>query len=306
MPGDDSSRSFHFSKAAALNKGHDAILQTLDRAVPRDDGGQFFYAAESFDPEAWNGTPVIFADDHPKPEDYDQDAAAELKRINGRVVGKVAGAKITTDGHKRLMARLDVEDPEVEEMIAEGKISLSTGFLGHAVEDEHGVRTDGPVTPHHVLLFIEDRTSLPRDLGTGILNRKKKEVTNMAEEEKIAELEAALAGKDEQIAALTAENEALRAKLAEYEQAEADNKWNELKNKFVPPGMVAEPAAEKVLRDLLARDPVAFINKVEAGRKEGSPQSGVTNRGRAPTEADRDEKIAENLRKIGVPSLEFM
>lgn len=303
MPGEDSGdRSFFCSKAAALNKDHDAILQTLDRAVPTDDGGQFFYASESFASAGdWDGVPLIFAQDHPKPEDYDADPEAELARIKGRVVGEVSGAAIANEGHKRLMCKLMIDDAEVDDLIAEGRISLSTGFFAHKEEDEHGIRTVGPVKPHHVLLFIEDRTSLPRDLGTGVLNKKGEK--NMAEEEqgRIEELEAALAAKDEQIAALAAENEELKARLAEYEQREADNKWSALKNKFVPPGMVAKVEDEKALRDLLAKDPVAFINKVEAVRTEATKESGVTNQAKKK----EGETIANKLREIGVPSIEF-
>lgn len=319
MPGEDSGdRSFFCSKAAALNRDHDAILQTLDRAVPTDDGGQFFYASESFEKAGdWNGIPLIFAQEHPVPEAYDADPEGELARIKGRVVGTVSEARIANEGHKRLMCKLKIDDAEVDRLIAEGRISLSTGFYAHRMEDEHGIRTVGPVTPHHVLLFIEDRTSLPRDLGTGVLNKKGEK--NMAEEDqrRIEELEAQLAAmaeqlaaKDEQIAALTAENEELKAKLAEYEQAEADNKWNAVKNKVVPPGMVAKPEDESALRALMNKDPAAFLLKIEEGRAslEGKGPSGVSTRGMpmgnraAPL---NDAEVAAQLNKLRIPAITF-
>lgn len=321
-------RTLVISKAALLNRDHDAILQTLDRAVETDDGQQLYYSAESFeDAKAWVGIPVIFAKNHPKPEDYDADPEAELARIKGRVVGEVKAASIANEGHKRLMGTLGVEDGEVEQGIANGEISLSTGMYARIIKDEAGGRTEGPVEPHHVLLFYEDRANLPRDLGTGILNKRK--VEDMADDKKedtkdvsallnkISAQETELTNKGKEIethkAALTAKDAEialLNKQLADIKVAEDEAKWLGMKTTYIPPGMVAKPEDEKALRELLNKDPVSFISKVEAVKVDlaSKGEQGVTNRGKAVAnkgEELTDAELAVQMNKIGVPSIEF-
>lgn len=321
-------RTLIISKAALLNKDHDAILQTLDRAVETDDGQQLFFAADSFeDVAAWKGIPCIFAQDHPEPEAYDTDPEAELARIKGRVVGEVKDASIANEGHKRLMGTLGIEDDEVEAGIADGQISLSTGMYARIIKDQGGGRTEGPIEPHHVLLFYEDRANLPRDLGTGILNKRK--VENMGEEKKedtkdvsallnkISAQETELTNKSKEIethkAAITAKDAeivSLNKQLADIKAAEDEAKWVGMKASYIPPGMVAKPEEEKALRELLNKDPVGFITAVEAAKVDlaSKGEVGVTargkavgNKGKAPTDAE----LVESMNKIGIPSIEY-
>ena len=120
--------------------------------------------------QSWEGIPVIFARDHPDMTGFDTNPTTELARIDGRVVGSVFSPDVVQSGAPSLRANLGVTDPEVNAMIDEGKISLSTGFRATKLGDEDITN----VRPHHVLLFVENeiRGDMPRDLGTAILNKE--------------------------------------------------------------------------------------------------------------------------------------
>ena len=315
------------SKAERIvfNKAHEAILQTLERVFDKR-----LYRAEDFaNAQDWDDSPAIYAQEHPDLEGYDKDPQAELARINGRVVGSVAKAHIETPGHPRLMALLDIKDAEVEEGIAKGEISLSTGFWAVMAKDNDVAVTAGPVKPHHVLLFREDRNNLPRDLGTGILNKGPgdKDGKDMADEKKEPDMAPFLAeinkSKDE-LAAKGVELEAMRAevnkrdekitalenKLAEIAKAEKDGKWEQLKNSYIPPGLVAKESDEKALRELMDKDPVAFINKVEAVKvditNKGEVGKGVLGQKRQEKNSQKDDReIGEEMAKLGISQIDF-
>lgn len=168
-----------YSKAEhVLNGKHAMILQTLDRKV-----GETYLRAEDFKPtlDSWAGVPLIYVPKgmgHPDLDAWDKDAAEALKAVKGRVLsGSVKDPTIAVAGHPRLIATGDIKDKEVEDLIKEGKISLSTAFRAIIKENS----TAGPVEPHHILIFEEDDKNMPKDEGSGVLN---KEETNVANEGK--------------------------------------------------------------------------------------------------------------------------
>lgn len=149
------------------NMAHDAILQTLDRRI----GGTYF-TASAFEQNvhAWAGIPVVFAQEHPNLDAFASDPDAELARIKGKWVGMVENPYIAKTGHPRLMSRLNlIEDPKLNQLWADGKLSLSTAFKS-ATKDG---KLTGAVLPNHVLVFEEKDNPVdqPKDPGTFILNK---------------------------------------------------------------------------------------------------------------------------------------
>jgi hypothetical protein len=152
---------------ARLEAGsHLAILQLLDREI-----GGVEFPAEQFEPTVsdWDGIPIIFADEHPDLDAYDEDPEAELERIGGRRLGPVRDPALEIAGHPRLMGHLDFGgDAEVEHLCEDGTLSLSTAFRARV---QAGAVTSPPA-PHHVLVFEEKAgVSMPRDPGAVILNK---------------------------------------------------------------------------------------------------------------------------------------
>ncbi|MFA5313035.1 MAG: hypothetical protein WC375_06960, partial [Methanomassiliicoccales archaeon] len=123
MPFADNTAMFITDSMSLMVAEHDSILQTLDR-----ESKGVFLDKEHFAPtaKAWDTVPLILAQEHPIPAAYDKDPEAELKRIGGRVIkGNASGTHIETNGHPRLMTTFKLEDAEIEEGIAKGKISTS-------------------------------------------------------------------------------------------------------------------------------------------------------------------------------------
>ena len=147
------------------NIQHDAILQSLNRRIEG-----YCFTAEAFEKntEAWKGTPVIYANDHPDLAKYDTDQEAALMSVGGEIIGQVSNPHIDMTGHPKLMGTLDISNTNVESLIKNGKIALSTAFRGKA----DGEKNITDVNPHHVLIFKEDSQNGPRDLGVAILNKE--------------------------------------------------------------------------------------------------------------------------------------
>jgi len=288
---------------------HEAILQTLER---KSNG--LFLPLDAYDPTVndWAGIPLIYAQYHPDPEAYDKDPEAELKRINGRLVGTCLDAWIDRMGHPRLMGKLGVNDSEVEDGIGDGIISLSTGLRNLRPK---GDRLEEEVLPHHILLFREAGKDMPGDLGAFILNQKNddekellarikalfmgrqetdgqksEEVENMAD---VKELETKLATKDQELADAKLAFTQLQTKMAEMGEAvkakdaeivglktenlafiakEKDAKWGSFKSKHIPPGMVAGDK-EKEARKEFEADPLTFMEKVLEFREQHQDES---------------------------------
>lgn len=192
------------SQAIHINAKHEVVLQTLDRNI----GGVKFrvddFKATSKD---WSKVPLIFVPKgygHPNLDAWDKDYAEELKRINGRIInGKLNSPEVAIAGHPRLIAIGDIRDDDIDRMIEQGKLSLSTGFRAPVKDNE----TAGPVEPHHVLLFEETDHDQPKDAGSGFLN--KMESVDMSDD---AELKDALNGLDRLKAFLTGKGQESKEK----------------------------------------------------------------------------------------------
>jgi hypothetical protein len=155
-------------KLSFTDSDHESILQTLERA-----SNGLYLPLDAYKPTVgdWAGIPLIYVEkspaEHPNPEAYDQDPRAELERIGGRLVGQCLDAWIDMVGHPKLRGRLGVDDPEVDNGIDNGKISLSTGLRNLRPK---GDRLTEPARPHHILLFREGGRDQPGDKGAFILN----------------------------------------------------------------------------------------------------------------------------------------
>ena len=154
---------------------HDAILQTLNREI-----GGYCFPVEPFTQSvsAWEGIPVVYANDHPDMKLFVENQAKALEDIKGEIVGQVSKPYIATEGHPRLMAGITNTNTDVAQLIKDGQASLSTGFMGAADKASKILN----VTPNHVLLFKEDSENMPKDHGAFILNKENYiEFTNRGE-----------------------------------------------------------------------------------------------------------------------------
>lgn len=159
---------------------HDATIQTLDRYFTTDHLGRpLMYPSEIYEKamQYMDGADIVFAPEHPDFKLYDQDPDEAVKQAKGRFVGKLRGPYIDRTGHPKVRAKLEINnDPELEQMIREGKLSISPS-LG-VIQDENGNVKN--IRFQNLLLFPEEAGSaqIPGDLGTGILNTQKIESSN--------------------------------------------------------------------------------------------------------------------------------
>lgn len=160
---------------------HQTILQGLNRWMKYDNGEKYFLDAEAFQgtEKAWDKVPAIFAQEHP--EDFDlvdtdlETALSQLKDYKGRpgsICGSLSNSDVLIPGQPRLSSEVTFTDPEVQALYKKGKLSLSTGFTCTPGDDGH---LTGKVRPNHVLIFVVDDNSQPRDKAAMLLNLKKEE-----------------------------------------------------------------------------------------------------------------------------------
>jgi cation transport regulator len=159
-----------------INKEHDVILERLNQTLHYQDHGDIFYSPQPFQDSInnWNGIPIIFANDHPDFLAFDENPEQELKRINGAIVGKITSPQVQLAGTSRVVAKFQIENLVIENLIKSSKLAHSPAFRFKA--DAKNNLTY--VSPHHVLVFIQDALNKPRDAGAMILN--KIEATEMA------------------------------------------------------------------------------------------------------------------------------
>jgi hypothetical protein len=157
-----------YSHAEFLSKSREAILQTLDRKVKG-----IYLSQEAFKNSKWGGIPLIFAQGHPNDIMLMTDPEKALADVKGRFVGTVKSSRIEIVGHPRLMGMLDVTDDEVNTLIDEGKISLSTSMFANNTQNLT------KILPTHVLLFIENSKLKPGDEGSWILNLEQEPYGNV-------------------------------------------------------------------------------------------------------------------------------
>lgn len=270
------------SNAEKITRPHDAILQVLDRKS----NGIHFFNSDSFrrTVDQWNGVPIILANRHPDPEDYDlveSDPYAAAEKINGRVVGFVANPSINDNGSRPLLMGQMI--PTDGEDLA--GLALSTGFR---CKSDSNFKLTGDVAPNHILVFPEDEYNQPRDKGAMILNKEPLEEDTMTENKELIE-KVAIANKEvdnlndklatvnkeleektdtianmesehaEVIANKDTEIKELKDQLAVFQQKEKDTKWDVISNK-IKPGILKEKGEE--LRKEFEEDPTTFAMKL--------------------------------------------
>ena len=297
-----------------------AILQTLNRVIS---GVCFSVTPFAESVNAWEGIPVIYAQDHPDMHALMSDPLAELARIGGRKVGIVTNPRIERAGHPRLMADTQIYDPVVNDLIDKGQASLSTGFYA----TDNNYKITGNVIPNHLLVFKESLFDQPRDLGSGFLNKNSSEIyiqeinrsENMTEKPPSNDLEPPVTLTADQIAKLDKidveqflnmqkqlkdkldqsgaviqeQYQRLKdqeAKLNAFAQMEKDQKWKNLERKL-PKGLVTGPEALKT-RDWLNKDPEGLMMHV-IDILEGQMKEAVSEQGKQFLQNIRSQQTKE-------------
>jgi len=171
------------------NKAHETILQTLDRWIVTPNGEKLFIPAAEFakNVDAWAGTPLVFAQDHPDPALFAQDPQAAMKAVGGKEVGTLQQPAVAMEGNPRFTGQLDWNDAQVEDLWKRHKLSASICYYSKG-QDGQG-RMVGPVGPNHVLLFELSEKDLPRDPGVFILNKADDKITNGEQDEAVGLLD---------------------------------------------------------------------------------------------------------------------
>ncbi len=162
---------------------HETILQTLNRWMTFENGRKLFYGVENFEGTEpnWDNAPLIFAKNHPDVEQMrrieEGDIDSVLEEIGGAICGKINSSTVTRAGQPRLSSQISFYDPSMEARYNKGELSLSTGFFCSPGDDGS---LHGKVRPNHVLVFIQDERTQPRDLGAMFLNKQEENMTDAA------------------------------------------------------------------------------------------------------------------------------
>lgn len=252
---------------------HDITLQRLDTHLPYAGvpSGRLKYSVDNFagTEQAWDRTLAVFVPkgvpaQHVDHRAFANDPHREAERLGFRIVGHHSDTKVISNGpgEPRVITKAVFTDPEVDRLATEGKLSLSTGFDARVLPE--GLM-DGTVQPNHVLYFLRNEpTALgtpasPNDAGAFVNNLSEE---TMADDETkgillsirdmvtpkenplqktVDNLTADLTAKDAQIAALTAENTALKADKQALDNLRAeeatrakDAEWEQVKNLHQP------------------------------------------------------------------------
>lgn len=304
-----------FDNLAEFTGPLDITLQTLETRHPHPnypDG--IYYATDNFSgtEPAWeSGDRVIFIPPGKKVEHVDHAAFAndphsEAARHGYRIVGRLNNTRILTgeDGKPRINSQVILDDAEAAKFAADRKLSLSDAFDA-AINSDGSM--SGKVVPNHVILFLkcakksDGFCGIPNDRGAGINNLSEE---TMADEDTkgiltqirdavtpkenplqktVDNLTAESTAKDAQIAALTKENESLKAAkisldnlMAEQEKTRKDGQWAQIKNLYKP-AMFHKPEDEKAARDAFEKDPVSFqlANIGNLATVKGQPAKGT-------------------------------
>ncbi len=163
----NSEHIFYYTNIGAIvNSIHDATLQSLNQWV-----GGYFLNSGAFNAKDWDGIPIVYQKQgiHPDCVELATNPTVTMDKISGKIVGIIKNAKIEVNGHPRLLAQLEINDPEIEQLISSKKLGLSTGMFGMN-KGNHVTST----RPNHVLLFEEGQhpqgNAMPVDMGAIILN----------------------------------------------------------------------------------------------------------------------------------------
>lgn len=150
---------------------HDVILNRLDLRH-NNNGNSFLYDADEFRSalSLFKETPLVFAKVHPTSigslplEDA-------LKEVDGRLVGTPQDVFVNESG-TLFRGKLSITDPEVNELIKNGKALLSTAFS--AAPDSEGVLRN--IIPNHILVYPASTNIAPGDHAALFLNQNIEEV----------------------------------------------------------------------------------------------------------------------------------
>lgn len=169
-----------FTNQGEFISPHSLILDRLDFLQPNK-GRPVYYSAKEFEQaiSSFQNLPLIFARKHPDPDLVLQDLDAAIKAVDGKLAGHSSNIFISNTGSPKLQGDVEITDPDVEELIKEGKIYVSNAFQGR-------VNTEGTIygiTGNHVLLYPTDTGIPPGDLIATFLNQGE----NMAEDTKKTE-----------------------------------------------------------------------------------------------------------------------
>ncbi len=154
---------------------HDAIIQTLDRHLGYDENWfPIFFPHGVYERaiDTVNDAKIIFSGGgHPDYDLYELNPEQAVRDVGGRFAGYLTDARIDMTGHPTACATLVLDpDPDIEQLISEGKLSVSPS-LG-LTRDEAGNIIK--VVFQNLLIFPETVSgpAVPGDPGTKILNTK--------------------------------------------------------------------------------------------------------------------------------------
>jgi len=163
----------HFAISPIFNV-HDCIFQTLDRVIDYDEfGAPILYPADVYEAgiQTANGAQIIFAMDHPDPYLYEDDPEKAIREVGGRVAGTILNPYVNRTGHPTARGQLNLlQDPDIEALIADGKLSMSPSVWSTYDDTGRIVK----IRFQNLLIFPEvpGGANVPRDPGTIILNTK--------------------------------------------------------------------------------------------------------------------------------------
>jgi hypothetical protein len=157
-----------FANMGEFISPHSLILDRLDFLQPNK-GRPVFYSAKEFEESlpTFQNLPLIFARKHPDPNLVIQDLDAAIKAVDGKLAGHSSNIYISNTGSPKLQGDVEITDPDVEQLIKEGKIYVSNAFQGR-------VNSEGTIygiAGNHVLLYPTDTGIPPGDLIATFLNQ---------------------------------------------------------------------------------------------------------------------------------------
>jgi len=154
---------------------HRAMIQTLNRLLGYDEYGYpIYFPADVYEAALGtvNDAKIIFSSGiHPDYELYEVDPEKSVREVGGHFAGYLTDAEVDYTGHPMAYATLVMDpDPSVEQLIKEGKLSVSPS-LG-LTRDENGNIIK--IKFQNLLIFPETHNgpAVPGDPGTKILNSK--------------------------------------------------------------------------------------------------------------------------------------
>jgi len=295
----------------SYNNGiHDVILQGLEQSLKYGDA-EVYYPADSFKDsiEKWQGIPLVYVPDgrHIPVDEFNADPETALQQYDAVLIGNIQEPQIMEEGQRRLQAKAAITNAEYDERIKAGDIQISTSFLAPGRD-----RIESPVMPSYVLAF-DKNTANPRDKLTMFLNSERDQSHNNTNTEenkhmsetdaavKMANLERDLSEKDkviertntelkekdskveelsETVERLNTEKSEMQQKIQELENsikefknAEENRQWQNIKDNYIPPGMIADESKESSMRELYNTDKDQFWMKVAKANAERPPET---------------------------------